>query len=391
MLTKPNLRDHPNAPPPPVGRYWYDGALARSCAAVVAVSLCLAFPALAQPDPSGIEFITVRAPGNVGYSGPDINNIVTGRGAVSYEYRLGKTEVTTGQWLEFYNLFYLRVPHVNMPVRWGAFDRGVGQTPRFALGGAPDSALFPVSGPTWRTAAMFCNWLHNDKRTDIDAVMNGAYDVSTFGYTGPQGNVFTDQRAHNPDARYWIPTLDEWLKGAYYDPNYGGQNVGGWWWNGVNGSNTPLVYGPPGFGQANAAFDFGDDSHFRIPLGAYPGTVSPWGMLDAAGATSELLESVLQQGVGAPYRFLAGSHWGNWAGGEAIYNVGGEFPSIPDLNYGFRIAAAVPSSGPVMAMMLWSATLLLRRRRAPGDSDEALLEACCSGSGCRDGGCGPGG
>ncbi|MBL9002240.1 MAG: hypothetical protein JNK25_13995, partial [Phycisphaerae bacterium] len=76
--------------------------------------------ALAQPDPSGIDFVTIGAPGNPAYSGPDVNNTVTGRGSVPYEYRLGRTEVTTAQWMEFYNAFYGRVPHVFLPVRWGA-------------------------------------------------------------------------------------------------------------------------------------------------------------------------------------------------------------------------------------------------------------------------------
>ncbi|MBS0195478.1 MAG: hypothetical protein JSR77_01845 [Planctomycetes bacterium] len=53
--------------------------------------------ALAQVDPSGIEFVTVGAPGNPAYAGPDNNNAVTGRGSVGYEYRIGKTEVTTAQ------------------------------------------------------------------------------------------------------------------------------------------------------------------------------------------------------------------------------------------------------------------------------------------------------
>jgi len=40
----------------------------------------------------------------------------------------------------------------------------------------------PVGDISWRVAAMYCNWLHNDKRNDRAAFLNGAYDVSTFGY-----------------------------------------------------------------------------------------------------------------------------------------------------------------------------------------------------------------
>ncbi|MBL9001115.1 MAG: SUMF1/EgtB/PvdO family nonheme iron enzyme [Phycisphaerae bacterium] len=323
------------------------------------VAAFFATPALAQPDPSGIDFVTIGAPGNPAYSGPDVNNLVTGRGGVEYEYRLGRTEVTTAQWMEFYNAFYGRAPFLTAPVRWGAVDRGAGASPRFTLSQTiPDAGLLPVSGPSWRTSAMFCNWLHNDKRTDLHAVMNGAYDVSTFG---SNGQVFTDQAAHHPDARYWIPTLDEWIKGAYYDPNHGGLGIGGWWWRSVNGSNTPLIYGPPGQGQANADFDLPNGGHYRIPLGAYPDTVSPWGLLDVAGATREHLETLFVVD-GIRYRFFHGSHWTSGdGGGDVIYGMGADFPGLPDLFTGFRIATVVPAPSAYLGVFLGLGALSARR------------------------------
>ena len=314
--------------------------------------------ALAQPDPSGIDFVAVGSPNNPAYHGPDVNNAVTGRGAVPWQYKIGQTEVTTGQWMEFYNTFYGRAPGLNTPASWGAVATGNPNVP-FRLSTQPSASLWPVSGVTWRTSAMFCNWLHNDKRTDIGAIQNGAYDISTFGNVG---NVFTDQRQHNPDARYWIPTLDEWLKAAYYDPNYGGQNVGGWWWKSVNGTNTDLVYGPPGQGQANTGFMLPNGGESQIPLGAYPGTRSPWGMLDAAGATREFTESVFQPDD-VPYRLVAGSHWYSWFGGDEIYGIGGTFPSTVDIDLGFRVAAAVPSSGTVGLVMVCFLRVGLQRNR----------------------------
>ncbi|MBL9001677.1 MAG: SUMF1/EgtB/PvdO family nonheme iron enzyme, partial [Phycisphaerae bacterium] len=214
------------------------------------IAAILSTNALAQPDPSGIDFVTIGAPGNPAYAGPDPNNSVTGRGGVDYEYRLGRTEVTSAQWMEFYNAFWGRAPHLTLPVRWGAGSSGNPNDP-FRLTTA-DSGMWPAGGMTWRTCAMFCNWLHNDKRTDLDAVMTGAYDVSTFGEV--EGR-FTDQREHSPGARYWIPTLDEWIKGAYYDPNYGGAGIGGWWWANVNGTNNAPNFGPPGQGEGNAGFN----------------------------------------------------------------------------------------------------------------------------------------
>jgi formylglycine-generating enzyme required for sulfatase activity len=307
--------------------------------------------------------VTIGAPGNPAYSGPDVNQTVTGRGSVPYEYRLGRTEVTTAQWMEFYESFYGRAPHLTSPVRWGAVDRGSGQSPRFALNSSiPDAGLLPVSGPSWRTAAMFCNWLHNDKRTDLSAVMNGAYDVSTFGYTGPSGNIFTDQAAHNPDARYWIPTIDEWIKGGFYDPNHGGAGVGGWWWNTPAGTNVPLIHGPPGMGQANSAFSLPDGGEYRIPLGSYSTVQSPWGLLDMAGATSEFTETI-RNNDGILYRRVMNSRWGRSdAGVDSIYAIGGEFPSFPSLFYGVRIASVVPAPSAWLGVVVASGWYLRRRR-----------------------------
>ncbi|MBL9002436.1 MAG: SUMF1/EgtB/PvdO family nonheme iron enzyme [Phycisphaerae bacterium] len=305
------------------------------------IAAILSTNALAQPDPSGIDFVTIGAPGNPAYAGPDINNAATGRGSVPYEYRLGRTEVTTAQWMEFYNAFWGRAPHITLPVRWGATPTGNPDTP-FRLTNS-DSGMWPAGGMTWRTSAMFANWHNNDKRTDLDAVMTGAYDVSTFGFD--EGGRFTDQREHTPGARYWIPTYDEWIKGAYYDPNYGGTGIGGWWWNNVNGTNNDPVYGPPGMGQGNAGFDLPGGAHFRIPLMAYPDVVSPWGMLDASGARREMFETV-RVVDSIPYRRVLGSSWDSLGTrSDRIFSSGDIGALTRDYHLGLRIAASVPSPG----------------------------------------------
>ncbi len=53
--------------------------------------------AQAQPDPSGIDFVTIGAPGNAGWAGRGRPDQWIGRGGVSYEYRIGRFEVTSQQ------------------------------------------------------------------------------------------------------------------------------------------------------------------------------------------------------------------------------------------------------------------------------------------------------
>ncbi|MEL7483031.1 MAG: hypothetical protein AAFN41_01635 [Planctomycetota bacterium] len=66
---------------------------------LIALAATLLNPAAAaqQPPPDyGHNFITIGDVGNVGYTGLDPFNVFTGRGTVDYEYRISRTEVTSG-------------------------------------------------------------------------------------------------------------------------------------------------------------------------------------------------------------------------------------------------------------------------------------------------------
>jgi formylglycine-generating enzyme required for sulfatase activity len=240
----------------------------------------------------------------------------------------------------------------------------------------PGNEMIPAGGISWRVAAIYCNWLHNEKSLNRDAFMDGAYSALTFGN---QGSVFTDQLTHNPNARYWIPTWDEWLKAAHWSPN--NPNLSGWYTYGT-GSNSQPAYGPPGvnvrvtggFGpdpngplaQANAGWS---SSHFpgynpySIHLGAY-GITSPWGLFDTAGAAREWTEEALfTSDMGPQYRRFDGSAWdfGGPAISDLIYHSGGDPPWAWERNIGFRIAGVVPS--PPSAAAITLAMLLLHRSR----------------------------
>ncbi|MBL8990628.1 MAG: SUMF1/EgtB/PvdO family nonheme iron enzyme, partial [Phycisphaerae bacterium] len=328
----------------------------------------------------GIEFVTI--PGGTLNAQPWQGNgtegdRAVGRGAVPYDYRIGRFEVTTAQWVAFFNAAYDRpqsqwLPHLLPPTFWGAAPT----TPTTAGGRRwtvpAGNEMRPVGNISWRMAAMYCNWLHNGQSSDRSAFLSGAYDVSTFGYVGQSG-IFTDQFTHSPGARFWIPTLDEMLMAGHYDPNRHGAGQGGWWLWDIT-SDTPPVYGPPGVmvngrpAQANANWgstDYPGFNPFTISLGAYPTVQSPWGLLDLAGGTFEWLEEVLLVNELFPaYRAFDGSAWGGSfsAGLDIISYQGGDFPSLSLGDLGFRIAAAIPSPSTAATMAL-ALTGGLRRRR----------------------------
>lgn len=307
----------------------------------------LAAPAHAQPDANGFEWATITHAGNPAYSGFDPFGYVTGRGSVGYEYRIARTEVSTAQWMEFLNTFMGSAtppPHMRTPRHWSAtLDTSYpGPGVRYRLNGLPNAGQTAGYGVTWRTAAMYANWLHNNKSSDPAAVMSGAYDVSTF-HDNPDG-TFTDQVTHSPGARYWIPTLDEWLKAAHWDPNHHSNNG---WWTYSNGSDIPLTYGPPpsfggdGTGQANAVFRLPNFGEYNIPLGSYPSTPSIWGLLDVAGSGAEWTEGILDD----RYRWFGGSRAGG-AAADIVYGLGGaQFPWSISGDFNLRIASLVASPG----------------------------------------------
>lgn len=341
-------------------------------------------PVHADIDPlSGIDFVTVGNPGNAPWTGNGTPaDQAIGRGSVGYEFRIGKFEVTTAQWCDFMNAAFDRpqadwIPHVALPGFWGATPTSP-NTPGGRRWTVPaGNQMIGVGNISWRMAAIYCNWLHHGMSTDREAFLNGAYDVSTF--TSNPGGRFYDQLTRSPGARYFIPTWDEWLKSAHYDPNKQNQDGStGGWWHYSNGTDQPFIAGPPGVGTANYGWDssqYPGQSPFTLPLGSY-GVTSPYGLLDVAGFTKEWTEEAhFFPGEPLPIvRELDGTSWLEFAGdfrGDSIsYITSSEHPSVGVYDFGFRIASIVPAPTvwvPVAGFYLVSVT---RRRRSHAKNDK---------------------
>ncbi len=347
------------------------------------IVMMLSGTALAQVDPlSGIDFVTIGDVGNPNWTGGGTYH--NNRGRVDYEYKIGKFEVTTSQWVEFVNAALDRppadrIPWVVTPFGWGATSmtplNSGGRRYRVLAGGE----MIPAGGITWRSAAVYCNWLHNGKSFERSAFLNGAYDISTFD----DGPTYTDQVTRSPGAQYWIPSLDEWMKAAHWDPvkaNADGA-VGGWWFY-SNRSDTAPVYGPPGvlvngrLAEANSNwsdFNYPGYNPFTVPLGAYPQTMSAYGLLDLAGGTSEWLEETFVD-VGETYfraRYFDGSPRDSSPfGADRILGMfGGEAPLIPLMDTGLRIAASIPAPGVLPGLLILGSWTLARSRRRPPQAD----------------------
>jgi formylglycine-generating enzyme required for sulfatase activity len=308
-------------------------------------------------DASGFEWCDITAPGNAAYSGNRFG-VNAGRGSVSYSYRMAKHEVTTGQWLEFYNTFSTQSDALEDVMRdsTGTWPTAADPTYPFSAPGGrdvlnptiPDAGRVAVKGMSWRIAALYCNWLHHEKSNDWNTIQTGAYDARTFGQN-PDG-TFTDQLTRSAGARFWIPSLDEWMKAVYFDPRSGGV-----WWDQPNGSNTQLVPGFPGQGQTSATLGASE----WIPVGSYPDVRTPWGLLDASGSASEWTEQVAFAGFG---RLTCGS--GDNDGTTTADDAGSQSAAaFYQTNIGVRIASVIPNPGSIAVMAAWLLYQAARSRR----------------------------
>lgn len=341
--------------------------LTKGHAAMAAALVVAAWPinaASARPNQPTIDqpsyWATITHPGNEPnrYLSPGEGEQAKGR--VDHEYRISKNEMVTSEWFRFVQAYK---PFIAPSARLSAQFFGNSIRWTFLPGGevdyeiVPGSENFPAS-MGWRYAARYCNWLHNGRVNEAWAFESGVYDTSTF--TDNPDGTFNDQRTHSPGAKYWIPTEDEWYKAAYFDPHKNGNDQPGYWMYPTT-SDTAPVGGPPGTGETNAG-----DGGVSAPIGSYPGTASPWGLLDLSGNYVEWVEDATVTNarplpVGRNVRgTFAG--WGNSAAFWDSSVARGRSQFIGD--YGsttFRIASAVPGPGVWFGVMVQVLSLSARR------------------------------
>lgn len=342
----------------------------------------------------GIDFVTVGAPGNRNmrtqerYYNNNPSPVTEQVGRVNYRYRVGKTEVTSTQYLQFVRAF---------GSHWDAMG-GNRLSPLFT-GGYISPVNFDPSVPTdyfinggaevankaitidWRVAAYFCNYLNNGAPTIGDPTKetipwsvfaSGAYDSATF-VGNPNGPGVLDQAARSPGAKFWIPSLDEWTKAAYYDRQryaegnpgpYNGaipdqQGTGGYWLYPHSSMNEPII-GNPGVGEVGG---FEPGSPWPLDVGSYTDVQSPWGVLDMMGSEREWTETVRflrPDGSHSSSRFTRGSDNGILEDVNDYFFTGDTL----GIAVGLRIAATIPAPSTVLSLAMPALIAGARRRRA---------------------------
>jgi sulfatase modifying factor 1 len=316
----------------------------RSAAAV----LLLASAALAQPVIDA-DWITIGDPGNPAAVVETIGGGQFAMGSVGSEYQIMRTQVRNSDWLEFCNAY---APFMDPSRRTGT-DLG-GHAIKWNHA-AQRFAYARTNPQDWGAqtdfvyALRYCNWLHNGRVNEAWAFESGVYDVAAFqAWMNGVGERVSLVPAAG--ARYWIPTLDEWVKAAYYDPDKNG--VGGWWsYPGM--SDEPLRHGPPEPGYDAVGMwvidNLGPNDPWILPgewdLEQYPWAASAYGMLDVAGATREYTGTLAPEWNGS----FGGIHLMGSEAHELLSDLLYERLAFPAgsswLGQGFRLARPVPTPG----------------------------------------------
>ena len=314
--------------------------------------------------------VTVGNPGNTDDTHGD------GYGGVDYEYRIGKLEVTAGQYRDFlnavdpagsnpYGLYDsdMDSDYMGCQITWNAgsstydFSGGTAEAPGSTTTDWEDR---PVNCVSWGDAARFCNWLHNGQPTgqltgnpvqDAGSTEDGSYYLN-----GAMTNAELFAIVREPDATWVIPSEDEWYKAAYH---YNDGVTGNYWDypTGTEAATPPTSEAPPGMDMANGSANYYDfegsewaigTPYYRSEVGAYDAkpSDSPYGTFDQGGNVWEWNEAMpddLRRGLrgGCFYFNDVSLH----AADRQHYS-----PAGGDVSIGFRVAeVSEPLSPPAVA------------------------------------------
>ncbi len=311
---------------------------------------------LGQLRATTVELVPVGNAGN----GADAGNASQPNtyGAVSYDYAIGKYEVTIGQYTDFlnavartdtYNLYNTSM-QTNFNVA-GIYRTGSSGRYRYSTIG---SDTRPVTYVSWFDAARFTNWLHNGQPNSGSQT---AATTETGAYTlnGATNEVISK----NGSALYWIPSENEWYKAAYHQPVGSGGDTDNYWLYPTR-SNSPPNSRNGSTTDANSGNFFRDDSwvspgspkdfnrgyavtnstvwdvryqQYLSDVGDFTLAGSYYGTFDQGGNVYEWNDAVVSL-----YRGLRGGYWNESHFLLRASRRGSLQPWIENYDVGFRVA-----------------------------------------------------
>jgi len=293
-----------------------------------------------------IEFVGIGNPGNAADTTGDPN----AAGAVPYVYNMGKFEVSRDMIEKANSLGGLAVTLFDMSGQGG---NGVNR---------------PATGVTWNEAARFVNWLNTSE--GFSPAYKFALQPGEGGYsananielwTGSDAGFDPSNAFRNSLAQYFLPSVDEWYKAAYYDPN------AGVYYNYPTGSDTAPTAVASGTAADTAVYD---QSLEQGPADiTVAGGLSPYGTMGQGGNLHEWEETEfdLMNDSSSSARGYRGGDWlndfifsGDLLSSSRISGATNDEAWISAI--GIRVAS-IPEPSTALLGVLSTAGLLMCRRR----------------------------
>lgn len=281
-----------------------------------------------------IEFVAIGDPGNAA----DTTGNPTPAGSVPYAFRMGKFEISE-QMIDKAN------------------DEGSLGITKDTRG--PDK---PATRVSWNEAARFVNWLNMSSGSSPAykfAVQSGEvgynananielWTISDAGYNPT--NLY-----RNSLARYFLPSVNEWYKAAYYDP------TSGVYYDYPTGSDTAPTAVASGAAAGTAVYN-GQSGPADITLA---GGLSPYGTMGQGGNAYEWEETDSDLVNGPTLSSSArGRRGGCWCESSSFLLAANRFVGSPaggiDI-IGFRVAS-IPEPSTLLLLCFGSLAALWRRR-----------------------------
>lgn len=327
----------------------------------LAIAVALTYPSATNA--LHIDTVPVGNPGNAAQLMPQGTF-----GDVAYEYRIGKTEISNAQYVEFLNTaaksdtYGLYSDSMATDTRGGIVRSGTPGNFSYAvkppaIGKGPGGSDYeyankPVVHVNWFDAVRFVNWLHNGQGSG--GTESGAYTL--LGGTLLPTNE--DSVTRNAGAKWFLPSEDEWYKAAYYNPTTGTyiENATG---SPIHpNNNLPTQDTGNSANHVGSFYTTGDDLYPLTDVGAYRLSRSSYGTHDQAGNVAEWTETPSNTSL----RVRRGGLWANsdiqsqhHAASLALNETTG---------IGFRVATVtVPEPSTLALFTIGCAATGYRRRR----------------------------
>lgn len=344
--------------------YGFSTRTGRYLPAVVAVCLLTLAAHAGVNNDIGLGFVSVGDPGNPAYQDARYHTLaLNGRGSVGYEFQIMRSEINTADYLAFYSTFSTVSDELEHEIQ-PQFFVGTRADPTYNGPGEVrtlnpnrfQAERVPIVANR-RQGLMYANWLHSGRSSNVEDLYRGAYNFDPATGAAPD--------THEPGARYRLPTVDEYLKAAHYDPDKNGQGPG--WWQYAHGSDDAPISGLPGDGgempwgvSPDVLLDlYGTPDAGTIPLGSYGHVMSHYGLTDLITGVGEFLGEVELVYADDGLNDALGPEWWYFMNQDTPLH----FQTLGSAPGGFRIVTVIPAPGAAYALWVGIALVFGKRTR----------------------------